>query len=204
MQPLVLASASPRRAELLRQMGLVFTVCPVDIDETPIPAEQPREYVIRLAHGKALAGYHAAGDPGVWVLGADTSVVLDDCILGKPVDAADASATLRRLSGQFHTVITAVALANDAGCITRLISTQVRFRQLTEPQIQAYVATGEPLDKAGSYGIQGLGGIFIETLQGNYSAVVGLPVDITAQLLADQGAPVWQAWRPKNQDGEPQ
>ncbi|OEY65212.1 Maf family protein [Marinobacter sp. X15-166B] len=194
MHPLVLASASPRRAELLRQMGLAFTVCPVGIDETPMPAEPPREYVVRLAHDKAVAGYRAAADPGVRVLGADTSVVLDGCILGKPVDAADARDTLRRLSGQTHTVMTAIALASATGCTTRLVSTEVRMRTLSEAQIRAYVATGEPMDKAGSYGIQGLGGIFVEELQGNYSAVVGLPVDVTAELLEDSGAPVWQSW----------
>jgi len=192
MSTLILASASPRRAELLQQIGLSFKVQPADIDETVAEGESAEHYVERLAREKAL---RVAGEnPGALVLGSDTSVVLRGEILGKPADAAEAVSTLVRLSGQQHQVMTAVALAKGESCQSHLVVTNVTFRSLLEAEIRAYVDSGEPMDKAGSYGIQGLGGIFVRELQGSYSAVVGLPLLETAGLLAEAGFPVWQNW----------
>jgi septum formation protein len=193
MQTLILASASPRRAELLQQIGALFDVCPAAIDETPRPAEPAADYVERMAQEKALS-VAAAAQPGALVLGSDTSVIVDGVILGKPADAADAKATLTVLSGRTHQVLTAVALAGAGVCRSCLVITNVSFCTLSEAQINAYVATGEPMDKAGSYGIQGLGGVFVEKLQGSYSAVVGLPLQETAALLSAAGYPVWNQW----------
>ncbi|MBU2954528.1 Maf family protein [Marinobacter sp. F3R08] len=192
MASIILASASPRRGELLQQIGLSFRTCPADIDETPEADETPEHYVERLAREKALSV--AEGAPECLVLGSDTSVVLDGQILGKPSDPTDASETLARLSGATHHVMTAVALAFEGQCQSVLVITEVRFRQLPEAEIEAYVASGEPMDKAGSYGIQGLGGIFVDELRGSYSAVVGLPLQETAALLAGAGYPVWKNW----------
>ncbi|MHA7926570.1 MAG: Maf family protein [Marinobacter sp.] len=192
MPSIILASASPRRAELLQQIGLNFSVLPADIDETPEPDEAPEHYVERLAREKALAV--AETSPECLVLGSDTSVVLDGIILGKPSDPADARDTLARLSGATHQVMTAVALAKEGQCQSCLVITEVGFRGLSAGEIEAYVASGEPMDKAGSYGIQGLGGIFVNELRGSYSAVVGLPLQETAALLAGAGYPVWKNW----------
>jgi septum formation protein len=192
MPSIILASASPRRAELLQQIGLNFSVRPADIDETPQPDEPPERYVERLAREKALAV--SGSSPAGLVLGSDTSVVLDGRILGKPADASDARETLGRLSGATHQVMTAVALAAGGQCQSVLVITEVCFRQLATAEIEAYVASGEPMDKAGSYGIQGLGGIFVNELRGSYSAVVGLPLQETAALLASAGYPVWKNW----------
>ncbi|HTN34270.1 MAG TPA: Maf family protein [Marinobacter sp.] len=192
MPSIILASASPRRAELLQQIGVEFSVLPADIDETPVTGENVRHYVERMAREKSLKV--AAASPESLVLGADTSVVLDGIILGKPVSCNEAVATLRQLSGKTHQVLTAVALASGVGCKSRLVITEVRFRDLSDVEITRYVATGEPMDKAGSYGIQGLGGIFVRELRGSYSAVVGLPLQETAALLADAGYPVWKNW----------
>lgn len=194
MRPIILASASPRRAELLSQMGLAFTIAPVDIDETPRPDELPAHYVERLAREKAAAGLARAGDRDSLVIGSDTTVVCDDRILAKPADAKEAAAMLASLSGRSHRVMTAVALAGEHGCYARLVTTEVRFRELTEAEIHAYCATGEPLDKAGGYGIQGKGGLFVTGIWGSYSAVVGLPLEETGQLLAEAGQPVWMYW----------
>jgi len=192
MPSIILASASPRRAELLQQIGLSFSVCPADIDETPAPDETPEQYVERLAREKALAV--AESSPECLVLGSDTSVVLDGVILGKPSGPADARETLTRLSGAGHQVVTAVALVTEGQCQSSLVITEVCFRELSAEEIEAYVASGEPMDKAGSYGIQGLGGIFVNELRGSYSAVVGLPLQETAALLAGAGYPVWKNW----------
>jgi septum formation protein len=192
MPSIILASASPRRAELLQQIGLNFSVRPADIDETPAPDETPEQYVERLAREKALAV--AGASPECLVLGSDTSVVLDGTILGKPTDPSDARETLARLSGATHQVMTAVALATEGQCESVLVITEVCFRQLSTAEIEAYVASGEPMDKAGSYGIQGLGGIFVNELRGSYSAVAGLPLQETAALLAGAGYPVWKNW----------
>ncbi len=192
MAAIILASASPRRSELLAQIGVPFSVQPAHIDETPRTAERPAAYVERLAREKALAV--AAAFAGDLVLGSDTSVVLNGVILGKPVDSKEAMATLGALSGTTHQVMTAVALARGSHCESRLVTTEVTFRGLTKQEIAAYVASGEPMDKAGSYGIQGLGGIFVKELKGSYSAVVGLPLQETATLLAEAGCPVWKHW----------
>lgn len=192
MAPIILASASPRRSELLEQIGVPFSVQPAHIDETPRVAEAAGDYVERLAREKALAV--AVDFPGKQVLGSDTSVVLGGAILGKPCDASEARAMLARLSGKTHQVMTAIALAEDGRCVSRLVITEVTFRMLQDEEIAAYVATGEPMDKAGSYGIQGLGGIFVKELKGSYSAVAGLPLQETAALLADAGGPVWKHW----------
>ncbi|SFR42575.1 septum formation protein [Marinobacter gudaonensis] len=192
MPSIILASASPRRAVLLEQIGLAFSVQPADVDETPTPGEPPEEYVQRLARDKALAV--SASSPDCLVLGSDTTVVLNGRILGKPADANDARAMLARLSGATHQVMTAVALARNGRSQCRLVITEVCFRELSAAEIDAYIATGEPMDKAGGYGIQGLGGIFINELRGSYSSVVGLPLQETAALLEHAGYPVWKNW----------
>jgi len=193
MKPLYLASGSPRRRELLTQIGVSFTTVGADIDETPLDHESPSAYVERLARGKAEAGWHAleAGTDGC-VLGADTAVVLDGRILGKPLDQADSMAMLMALSGRDHEVLTAIAVLDGQRCESRVVRSRVRFRVITEPQALAYWASGEPRDKAGSYGIQGLGAVFVAGLEGSYSAVVGLPLCETAELLAHFGIPCWQ------------
>ena len=197
MTSIVLASASPRRAELLMQIGLTFRVRPADIDETPGSGESARDYVERLAREKALAVQ--AAEPNAIVIGSDTSVVLGGRILGKPDDHHHAVDMLRQLSGVTHQVMTAVAIASVNVCNSLVAITDVRFRPLSEDEINAYVATGEPMDKAGGYGIQGRGGIFVEELRGSYSAVVGLPLQETAHLLAGAGCPVWETWNSRQE-----
>lgn len=185
-----LASGSPRRRELLTQMGVDFEVLTAAVDETPLPHEAAHDYVQRLAQAKALAGWQRMLDehrPVRPVLGSDTTVALADQILGKPMDAADAAAMLRTLSDTTHEVLTAVALASASGCDVVLSTSQVRFAPLSEAQIQAYVASGEPMDKAGSYGIQGLAGVFVAHLAGSFTGVMGLPLHETAVLLEKHG-----------------
>ena len=193
MKPLYLASGSPRRRELLTQIGVPFTAIGADIDETPLDHETPSAYVERLARGKAEAGRRAL-DVGMdgCVLGADTAVVLDGRILGKPVDQADSMTTLLSLSGREHEVLTAIAILDGQRCESRVVRTLVRFRSITEQEAAAYWASGEPRDKAGGYGIQGLGAVFVAGLEGSYSAVVGLPLCETAELLGHFGIPCWQ------------
>lgn len=191
---ILLASASPRRRMLMEQIGVPVRVAPVDVDETPLPGEDPARYVERLARAKARAGLaKMEGDSGL-SLGSDTTVVLDGRILGKPADRADAEAMLERLSGSIHQVMTAVALAGQYGCFARLSVTEVRFRAISPAEIRAYCDTGEYRDKAGAYGIQGRGGVFVTGLSGSYSAVVGLPLEETAELFAEAGVPVWSFW----------
>ena len=193
MPPLYLASGSPRRRELLTQIGVPYTALSAEIDETPFTDERPQAYVERLARGKAQAGLASlSASPDACVLGADTAVVLDGRILGKPVDADDACAMLTALSGREHEVLTAVAVANRHGCEALVVSSRVRFRVIQPQEIRAYWASGEPRDKAGSYAIQGLAAVFVEGLQGSYSAVVGLPLCETAELLSRFGIPCWQ------------
>lgn len=194
IRPIVLASASPRRRELLEQIGLSFSVAPVDIDETPMPDERPDHYVERLARQKAEAGLAQAGDPDSLVIGSDTTVVCDDRIMGKPTNEGQAAEMLRLLSGRTHKVMTAIALAGEHGCYARLVVTEVRFRDISDEQIAAYWQTGEPVDKAGGYGIQGKGAVFVDGLWGSYSAVVGLPLQETAELFEEAGQPVWNFW----------
>jgi septum formation protein len=183
---LVLASQSPRRAELLRQLQVDFSTLPTDIDESIHPNEKPIDYVQRLSQQKALAG-RSLSPPEAVVLGSDTSVVIDDTILGKPQDEQDCKRMLKRLSNRQHQVITAVSLINLNQTLTRVVITLVTFKKLSDKEIDWYWRTGEPKDKAGSYGIQGLGGQFVTNIKGSYSAVVGLPLYETSVLLQEMG-----------------
>jgi septum formation protein len=186
VRPLVLASSSPRRAELLRAAGLAFVVRAAMVDETQQPEESPRDYVRRLAIDKARA---VAAGPGELVLGADTTVVVGDSCLGKPADPADAAAMIRLLAGRTHEVVTGVALVRDAVvCAVELAATRVSFRPMRDDEIAWYVATPEPYDKAGGYAVQGLASRFVTALEGSYSNVVGLPVELVCRLIAGAGA----------------
>ena len=194
MATLYLASGSPRRRELLTQIAVPFLTQIAPIDENALPGESPIAYVERLARGKAQAGLAALTDTAdAVVLGADTAVVLDGRILGKPTDRADALATLSALSGRTHEVLTAVALVSRERQASRVVTSQVSFRVLSQAEIEAYWASGEPQDRAGCYGIQGLAAVFVSQLQGSYSAVVGLPLCETAALLAEFAIPCWQS-----------
>jgi septum formation protein len=186
-----LASASPRRSELLRQIGVAFRVQPADIKEEQLPGETPETYVQRLAAAKADAVWAAVQAEQRPVLAADTAVVLDGVVLGKPKDTAEAESMLGRLSGRAHRVLTAVALRDHDDRVTLLSASEVRFRATTEAERLAYCATGEPFDKAGGYGIQGHAAVFVEELRGSYSNVVGLPLFETAALLARAGLKFW-------------
>ncbi|WP_257456215.1 Maf family protein [Archangium lipolyticum] len=189
---LVLASASPRRRELLGQLGLSFEVSAADIDETPRQGEPATAYVLRLAQEKARAVM--ARHPGAWVLAADTTVALGDELLGKPQDAAEARGMLGRLSGRTHEVHTGVALAGPGGEHSTVVRTRVVFRSLTLGEIDWYVGTGEPLDKAGSYAVQGKGGFLVAAVEGSPTNVIGLPLGETLELLARAGVPLpWRA-----------
>jgi septum formation protein len=189
--PLVyLASGSPRRHALLAQIGVPHVVCAADIDETTRPGESPADYVRRLAHSKSLA-VRALG-VALPVLAADTIVVIDAQLLGKPADEAEGVAMLERLSGRTHRVLTAVAIAPaHAAPGVRLSESTVRFRALTRAECLAYWRTGEGRDKAGGYAIQGRGAVFIEHLSGSYSGVMGLPLFETAELLREAGVRYW-------------
>lgn len=193
MAMLYLASGSPRRRELLAQIGVPHVTLVASIDETARPGESASTYVERLAREKALVGLATLDDPrDACVLGADTAVVLDGCILGKPADREDALSTLARLSGREHEVLTAIALASAGRCESRVVTSRVRFRPISPSEIDAYWSSGEPADKAGSYAIQGLGAVFVSRVEGSYSAVVGLPLLETAEMLAEFGIPCWQ------------
>jgi septum formation protein len=197
MARLILASASPRRRELLAQAGFTFEVCPAHIPEEPRPGEDPVTYVTRLAREKAQAVYEQqrtgnreqgtenpidAAD-GIVVLGADTTVTLDGHILEKPRDAEDAARMLRMLSGRTHRVITGVAVVDGQGCEVAAEVTAVQFAKLSEQEVAAYIATGEPMDKAGAYGIQGLAAKWIPRVEGCYFNVVGLPLAVVSAML---------------------
>jgi septum formation protein len=244
---LCLASISPRRQELLAQIGVPHVVAGADIDETVLPGEGPHDYVARMAREKALAIWSRGPEVAPFgprskapqatfdnrtrrpevapfgprskapqatfdnrtrgpevapfgprsealpVLAADTTVVLDDIIYGKPRDRSDGIAMLGELSGRTHEVLTAVALADERGVALRLSASAVRFRKLTLEECAAYWETGEPSDKAGGYAIQGFGAVFIESLNGSYSGVMGLPLFETAELLRAAGVPYWAA-----------
>ncbi|WP_041361989.1 nucleoside triphosphate pyrophosphatase [Methylovorus sp. MP688] len=190
---LYLASRSPRRAELLQQLGLETIFMAADVDESPLPDEAPHDYVLRLAQAKAetgLAAWQAQGGEALPLLAADTTVAIDGLILGKPEDDADARAMLLRMSGRWHEVHTGVAVASASGVHVRLSTTRVEMTTLDEATIQAYIATGEPRDKAGAYGIQGLASTFIRRIEGSYSGVMGLPVFETSELLKQAGISV--------------
>ncbi|MBK1630863.1 septum formation protein Maf [Thiohalocapsa halophila] len=191
---LILASKSPRRRELLRQIGLTAEVRSADVDESPARGEAPADYVLRIALAKARAvraalGRGTAARP---VLAADTAVICDDRILGKPADAAEAARMLALLSARTHQVLTGVALLGAAER-TVVSSTRVWLRAVSAAEAAVYWASGEPQDKAGGYGLQGLGAVFVERLEGSWSGVVGLPLFETAQLLAAEGLPLLSA-----------
>jgi septum formation protein len=182
---IILASASPRRKELLDQIKISYHVHPVDIDEAPLPDEVPLAYVQRLAAEKSAACAAQLG-VGLPVLAADTAVVIGDLILGKPKDREDAFTMLRLLSGKMHRVYSAISLrGQEHGQAVSI--TEVTFRPLTDYEIESYWQSGEPADKAGSYAIQGLGGLFVKSINGSFSGVVGLPLFETAELLSKQG-----------------
>ena len=182
--PLItLASRSPRRRQLLEMLGLPVRVVPADVPELPLPGEEPAAYARRLAREKVRAV------PGELVLGADTIVVLDGDILEKPADPDDAVRMLRRLQGACHHVITSVALLTDGNLFEAQDRTAVWFRRATDDELRAYVATGEPMDKAGSYGIQGPGATLVERIEGDFFGVMGLPIRLVLKLLAEAGRP---------------
>ena len=185
---LCLASSSPRRRELLQQIGIRFWQLPVEVDETPGPNEDAGLYAVRMAMDKAAAGRRQVGSSrDIPVLAADTAVVLDQHILGKPRDRDHGLSMLRSLSGRTHTVMSAVALDAGGQRQSRLQHSRVRFRTLDPHEIDAYWRTGEPVDKAGGYGIQGRAAVFVEYLEGSYSGVMGLPLHETWKLLQDFG-----------------
>ncbi len=188
-----LASSSPRRAQLLRQIGIEFSVHSVAIDETQAAGEDPVDYVGRLAADKARAAAReiSASEKDYRVLAADTTIDLDGDIIGKPANAADCRRILERLSARQHRVLTAVALATPDGLALRLNDSRVRFRALSAAEIEAYCACEEPMDKAGAYAIQGKAAVFIEHLEGSYSAVMGLPLMETAELLREAGVEIF-------------
>lgn len=195
--PLWLASASPRRVELLRQLGVSHRQRSVPIDETPQAGEPAADYVQRMALGKARALHQQLGreSPSVssmWVLGADTTVHVAGRILGKPADEREFLDMMQALSGTTHQVLSAIALISPAGESGRLSVTEVSFKSLTAEEMRAYWYTGEPRDKAGGYAIQGVGAVFVRRLSGSYSGVVGLPLFETAELLQAAGLPVLQ------------
>lgn len=191
MSALYLASASPRRKLLLEQLGLRFKVLPADVDETRRPGEAPAGYVLRLAVAKAETAAARLGDPDARVLGADTAVVLGSTVFGKPRDRDEGLAMLAQLSGRSHQVLSAVALWHRGVLSTSLSVSRVSFRAIAAAEAEAYWATGEPKDKAGGYGIQGRGAVFVGRLEGSYSGVMGLPLAETAGLLHRAGVGVF-------------
>lgn len=187
---LYLASASPRRREILEAAGVAFVTRAADVDETPLPGEPHGDCVRRLARAKAEAVWrHVSGEPRAAVLAADTAVLLGGDMLGKPRDAADAERMLSRVSGRAHEVLTAFCVLTGAGAVERQVSTRVAMRRLAPREISAYVATGDPLDKAGSYAIQGpMGPVLVESVEGSYSNVIGLPLAQVLEALGEAGA----------------
>jgi septum formation protein len=184
---LILASASPRRRELLHEARVVFVVIPSNVSEDKQPGEPPEQYARRVAREKAQDV--AQRQPGAWVLGADTVVVIDGVILGKPRDAADGYRMLRLLSGRTHQVLTAFALVDGSGTVrtNQVVTSHVAFKLLSDARIQTYLATGEPFDKAGAYAVQGVGASLIERVEGSYTNVVGLPMDEVLAALRIAG-----------------
>lgn len=189
MPIVVLASASPRRQDLLGRLGVPFDVRPADVDESPRPGETADDLVRRLAVDKAQAALAAAPEDDVVVLAADTLVSVDGQVLGKPDDEAHASDMLRTLSGSRHQVLTGVAVATSGSTevMVEVVTTHVHMRAWTDEEIDAYVASGEPMDKAGSYAIQEIGDRFVTQIEGSFDNVVGLPVDVARRMLADAG-----------------
>lgn len=188
--PLILASASPRRTALLHQVGIAHSVMPVDIDESPLADERPWNQVLRLAAAKADTAFARLGgdQQNSVILASDTLIALDGESIGKPKDRADSHHILSQLSGRTHDVLTSISLKSATRQRNECIRTKVQFAVLTAQQIDAYWATGEPKDKAGSYAIQGIGGQFVKAIEGSASAVIGLPLYETIQLLNEFGA----------------
>lgn len=184
---LILASASPRRADLLASAGFTFEVVPADVDESPRPGELPLPYAMRVATAKAHRILDASPEPGALVLAADTVVVVEGKILGKPRDAADAARMLARLSGTVHEVHTAVVLGGSGRLDSELVTTRVHLLPLDEDEIAWYIETGEPHGKAGAYAIQGRAARFVERIEGSWSNVVGLPIATVYRLLRARG-----------------
>ena len=190
---LILASASPRRAQLLAQIGVPFTQRPAAVPEVRAADESPREYVQRLAQEKARAVRDSLPETGAyWVLGADTVVLAGDRVLEKPRDRDDFVSMMGLLSGAEHSVLTAVSLTGSDRSLLQLVETRVRFRPLGSAQIEAYWCTGEPADKAGGYGIQGFGAALVESINGSYSNVVGLPLEALVPMLEQAEICYWQ------------
>ncbi len=190
-EQIILASASPRRRELLDQIGVTYIVCPVDIDETPYAEENAYEYVKRVAAEKSAACIKTVCSK-LPVLAADTTVAIDRDILGKPKNKMHATEMLTRLSGKIHSVYSSVSIRrpeslDEQGHFLIVSETEVKFRKITEQEIQSYWQTGEPQGKAGAYAIQGLASIFVESIKGSFSGVMGLPLFETAELLSKQG-----------------
>lgn len=181
--PVILASSSPRRRELLALIGLMHEVLPADVDETLLPGEIPWAYAERLARAKA----QKSALPGTVAIGSDTIVVVDGDVLGKPKDESEAAAMLRRLSGRSHTVMTAIAVAFDGAITSDVVQVGVTFRTLRDDEIDEYIQTGEPMDKAGAYGIQGFGATIVEAVDGDFFAVMGLPLNRLIRLLETSG-----------------
>lgn len=188
MLRIILASGSPRRAVLLAQIGLPFDVMVPRVDETPLARESPDLYVTRLARAKALA----ATQPGCVTIGADTTVILDGRILGKPRDREDGISMLEALGGRSHQVLTGIAVSDGQRTESLAVGSEVTFRDLEIEEAEAYWDTGEGADKAGSYGIQGIGSIFAKSIRGSFSAVVGLPLTETESLLRAFGVDTWK------------
>ena len=189
---LILASASPRRVDILNQIGVRFSVAPTDINESQLINESSAEFVCRLASQKAKTGYDShIGSQSA--LGADTIVLCDEQIFGKPKDYSDSKRMLGQLSGRAHKVISAVAINNGVESVVLMSETSVIFRIISEQEFLNYWSTGEPVGKAGSYAIQGLGSIFVESIQGSYSGIVGLPIAETCRLLRHFKVPIWQS-----------
>jgi septum formation protein len=181
--PVILASSSPRRRELLALIGLVYEVLPADVDETLLSGETPEGYAERLARAKAAK----SALPGTVSIGSDTIVVMDGEVLGKPRDGREAATMLRRLSGRSHTVMTAIAVAYDGDVTSEVVEVGVTFRALRDDEIDDYIRTGEPLDKAGAYGIQGFGATIVDAVDGDFFAVMGLPLNRLIRLLEKVG-----------------
>jgi len=190
---LYLASQSPRRRDLLQQIGVKFELLPLAVDESALAGDRGEDYVLRIAQLKATTGVKALASPDAVVLAADTIGLLGERLLLKPKDKADSLAMLRSMSGRSHTILTAVCVQQGEKQLGTVVKTQVRFRPLSEEEIEHYWHTLEPQDKAGSYAIQGYGAVFVNAIQGSYSNVVGLPLSETAELLSEFNVPIWQS-----------
>ncbi|WFE68723.1 Maf family protein [Thiomicrospira sp. R3] len=180
---LYLASSSPRRAELLSQMGLSFQLVKGDVEETRRKNESAEDFVVRMALEKAQAGLRTLNNSAAWIIGGDTLLLIDNRVIGKPSSKQNFIETMHKLSGTWHEVLSAVALVNQSLALAQLNRTRVKFKQLSEEDIAHYWATGEPCDKAGGYAIQGLGAKYVESIEGSFSAVMGLPIFELEQLL---------------------